>query len=84
LEVILKWSDVKQDTNKDIQKPYDGSIRYRCKFLILPKKIGHVTRWLEYATWSEEYRWFRKEWLPEMKIWTNIRVFKWEPIQWED
>ncbi len=78
----MNWSDVKQNT--DIQRPYDGSIRYRSMFLLWPKKIGHVTRWLEFARWSEQYKWWRKEYSEIRGYWVDQRHFKWEPIQWED
>jgi hypothetical protein len=30
--------------------------RIKTKFLLFPKKIGHEIRWLEVASWKEEFR----------------------------
>ncbi len=40
----MRWS-------KDWQ-PVDGEMRVVTKFLWLPKKLGHETRWLERASWN--------------------------------
>jgi hypothetical protein len=39
------------------QKPFPqkGETRIVKKFLFFPKKIGKETRWLEFASWVEEY-----------------------------
>ncbi len=40
--------------------------RQQASFLWLPKRIGHLTRWLEFACWREEYRELRvgAAWIP--------------------
>ncbi len=35
--------------------PKFGTIRIKSAFLFFPKEINHVTKWLETATWSQEY-----------------------------
>jgi len=35
--------------------PYRGQIRYRDEFLIFPKQINDVLRWLERAKWAEKF-----------------------------
>lgn len=37
------------------RKPAMGAERVRTAFLLLPKRIGGETRWLETATWVEEW-----------------------------
>lgn len=49
----------------------DGDVRIKTKFLILPKIINGELRWLEFATYSQEYSilgcgvagWFDIEWI---------------------
>lgn len=48
-----------------------GARRVRDGFLLLPRTIGGEARWLERATWGEEYT-SGYEWLG------------WEPICWLD
>lgn len=38
------------------REPAFGVERTRTRFLLLPKRIGNETRWLEAATWVEEWR----------------------------
>ena len=50
-------------------RPSFGTTRTRTKFLWWPKRIWNETRWLERATWREEYLkiwdggdWYYEEW----------------------
>jgi hypothetical protein len=55
-------------------KPEYGDTRDREGFLFLPKRIGLETRWLEKASWEEEY----------YKNYTECgyRYGTWEPTRW--
>ena len=52
-------------------KPSHGDTRAKVKFLWLPKRIGKVTRWLEFAEWEDRYeggygyddKWKSKKWI---------------------
>lgn len=35
--------------------PRQGDMRIKTGFLFFPKTIGYERRWLEFATWNEEY-----------------------------
>lgn len=35
--------------------PKEGDRRIKTRFLVLPKTINREVRWLEKATWEEEY-----------------------------
>lgn len=57
---------------KHEEPPKMGDKRERTGFLYLPKTIGLETRWLEFASWREEYfptgyvgdsAWYPFEWL---------------------
>lgn len=37
------------------EKPQDGEKRVKRRFLIFPKTINRDFRWLEVATWEEQY-----------------------------
>ena len=48
--------------------PVIGGERVRTAFLLLPKRIGDETRWLETATWVEEWMgpghwWVGRRWV---------------------
>ena len=36
-------------------QPIHGETRIRSGFLLLPKRIGRETRWLEFARWEQTY-----------------------------
>ena len=49
-----------------------GDTRIKRRFLFFPKRIGKDERWLEFATWEEEYfyssslgygGWFVEKWI---------------------
>ncbi len=53
----MRWKD---------NSPKSGDTRNVCSFLLFPLKIDRETRWLEHATWKEEYcggMWFPSEWI---------------------
>jgi len=37
------------------RKPKDGDTRFKKSFLLLPRTIQGVTRWLEMAKWEQRY-----------------------------
>lgn len=40
-----------------------GDIRIKTKFLFFPKQIGNIIRWMEKATWQEEFdQWGVSDW----------------------
>jgi len=47
--------------------PVSGQIRYRRRFLFLPKVIGNTAKWLEVAKWKEVYdafsKWYATNWI---------------------
>ncbi len=47
--------------------------RTKRKFLLLPRTINHETRWLEWATWEDEY------WVSKGSI-----IGWWEAKRWID
>lgn len=49
----MKWKQ-KEYKNREMM----GQKRTVTKFLWFPKTLNSETRWLEVATWSEEYRQF--------------------------
>jgi hypothetical protein len=66
----MRWTD------PPVPKP--GETRIVKKFLWFPKKIGKETRWLEFASWVEEYE----------LMYGDMRLhFKdpgwWYPITWD-
>lgn len=65
----MRWKDVDKD-------PEEGAIRIRRKFLLLPTCIDGEWRWLERATWREEYMWYT--------VCMGIYTIEWVPIGWED
>lgn len=57
--------------------PVGGTVRYKTRFLLLPKLINDEWRWLERATWLERY-------ITHM-CWGDKRSTNhWEPQRWED
>lgn len=53
--------------------PKSGSIRVRSGFLLLPKRIGRITKWLTRAAWREQYIeasnigwWQATEWIDQL------------------
>lgn len=77
----MRWSDIKKSKQSNIK---NGTIRSRKGFLFLPKKIGHITRWLEYAKWSEQFIWYRQRWNSVLNDFYSVDYFKWDTIQWDD
>lgn len=65
----MRWKHIDKD-------PEEGTIRIRCKFLLLPSCIDNEWRWLERATWKEKYVWHT----------TSVGIYRpeWVPIRWED
>lgn len=61
----MKW-----DSN--IRATKEGTIRKAQGFLFFPKKIGTLTRWLEYAEWTEQL------------IFSIRHGYKWEGVEWTD
>lgn len=57
-------------------KPVVGCIRSKTRFLLFPKRIGDTVKWLEVATWNEEY----------VHGYNNFGepFFIWEPTRWVD
>jgi hypothetical protein len=64
---LMRWKEKEQFKNKEV--------RIKLRFLILPKKIGKETRWLELALWEETFNrgtdyagswayWEPTRWLP--------------------
>jgi len=51
--------------------PKSGDLRVRAKFLLFPKRIGVETRWLEWASWVEEY-------------YVDWEVAFWKPRHWSN
>lgn len=65
----MRWKYIDKD-------PKEGTIRTRHKFLLLPQCIDGEWRWLERASWVEEYTWH-----------TNSHgIYKpdWITIRWKD
>ena len=59
---------------KKYPKKYEK--RIRSGFLLFPKRIKRERRWLEIATWEEEFR-------PVYPIqYPNILEGYWKPIKW--
>lgn len=58
-------------------EPKTGDRRHVRQFIIIPKRIGDETRWLERATWAEQYI----EYLRASTVGT-VRVRGWVPIEW--
>jgi len=75
----MKWSDIK----KVKRYPKDGSLREKTSFLFLPKKIGHETRWLEVATWVEEFKATEHKYSIELDWEGIVPKNKWEAVQWK-
>lgn len=50
--------------------PQIDEIRIRTGFLWFPKTLEFQTRWLEVASWEEEYNW------------VYDGGFYWEPLRW--
>lgn len=68
-------------TWKAKQKPTVGCLRNKTRFLIFPKKIDGVWKWLEVATWVEKYK--RHVYLDEVcGIPFEDYNFRWTPIMW--
>jgi len=47
-------------------RPHYGTTRKRTKFLWWPKRIWNETRWMERASWREEWygeNWYGEEWI---------------------
>lgn len=57
-----------------ISFPSIGAIRIRKGFLLIPKQINGEFRWLEIATWKEEYGEFPNGWSD----------WGWKAIGWVD
>ena len=50
------------------ERPSQGDIKFkRNRFLWFPKKIGNEVRWLEKASWSDQYHynWSEGYWISE-------------------
>lgn len=55
--------------------PQRGDRRTRRAFLIFPKTIGSVTKWLETAEWEEEWFRFGRQ---------SGESPDWDPIRWTE
>lgn len=75
----MRWSDIKKAKEPKYQH---GQLRTVRRFLLFPKKIGHETRWLEIATWIQEFHVTEKEWTVFGDY--NKTVNKWRDSQWSD
>jgi len=53
----------------------EGDIRYKRRFLFLPKTINRECRWLEMAEWREEFRfsgcWWEKRLKWKLHAWVD-------------
>jgi len=57
----MQWPCRKQE------EPRDETKRFVARFLLWPKTIAGVTRWLERAVWLEQYlfadhKWYPRQW----------------------
>ncbi len=50
--------------------PVTGTIRTKTRFLLFPRRICSITKWLEIASWTEEYTdcttsgyWYPRAWI---------------------
>lgn len=62
--------------------PTLGDRRHKSSFLLFPKRIGKETRWLERATWTQE-------WITEWRyghgaVPIRFQVDLWRNIMWSD
>jgi hypothetical protein len=57
-----------------------GTLRTKRRFLLWPKKILREVRWLEMATWEEEYDEgvIAKDWVGQPSIYPPV----WRPTKW--
>lgn len=54
--------------------PKVGDKRIQTNFLLFPKRVGYETRWLEVASWEEEFvRYFLPHTLHGDCYWTSTR-----------
>ena len=53
----------------------DKTTRIKMGFLLFPKTIGNETRWLENATWLQEY-------IPVYPGVNEIPVYYWQDTEW--
>ena len=44
-------------------EPNNGDVKTKVRFLWWPKKIGRVTKWLEFAEWEKRYNGFDETWI---------------------
>lgn len=58
------------------RKTQTGDTRIRAKFLLLPKTVNGETRWLEKATWLEEYDGSWKHY--------DLGFGEWRGVEWLD
>jgi hypothetical protein len=80
----MNWSDIKKSPLNN-NTPRHGEIREVTRFLLIWKKIDHVTRWMETATWLEEYIRTKPVYgLDHSTILYRENVYKWFPMQWKD
>jgi hypothetical protein len=80
----MRWSDEKKENMNIIKGPPNHTIRHRRMFLLFRKKINHETRWLEFASWTEEYLWWKREWSKIRECCYNVKDPRWKPIRWDD
>jgi hypothetical protein len=53
--------------------PKNGNRRIRTQFLLFPKTIDYEIRWLEIASWEEEY---------ESNYFNYNEFCKWQGLRW--
>lgn len=62
------------------KNPRVGEVRIKSGFLLFPKTLENITRWLEFATWEEMYDgWSSKDW--GAIRWLDIKKEKSFPMQ---
>lgn len=68
--------------SKSKRYPEVGDTRIKKRFLLFPKSINGITKWLEVASWMQEYKaWYRMEY---QEIIGMVEVPKnyWTDIEW--
>ena len=75
----MRW-----ETNKKRFLPREGETRQVSGFLFLPKGVKHQWRWLEDATWYEQYTYSESAWNKWLFMSPPLRQYgcKWKIYEW--